>query len=122
MQCGPGARVCNARVFKRAAGWLTLLPLSRWLARTLKAGGTGVGVLCNVFNGEGAAADGAGHAARTPTRRGATPDHQALLSSDRSEGPNTGFVFFQHGLAAGAGGLGGKEKGAEVVAVGSWTT
>ena len=77
VQCGPGARVCNARVFKRAAGWLTLLPLSRWLARTLKAGGTGVGVLCNVFNGEGAAADGAGHAARTPTRRGATPDHQA---------------------------------------------
>lgn len=45
------------------------LPLSRWLARPLKAGGTGVGVLDDVFKGEGAAADGAGHAVRTPGRR-----------------------------------------------------
>ena len=46
------------------------LPLSWWLARPLKAGSTGVGVLCDVFKGERSAADGTGHARpRTPGHR-----------------------------------------------------
>ena len=45
------------------------LPLSWWLACPLQAGGADVSVLHNVFKGEGAAADGARHAVRTPGRR-----------------------------------------------------
>ena len=67
------------------------LPLSWWLARPLKAGSTGVGVLCDVFKGERSAADGTGHARpRTPGHRerqasrargGAGPQHAAWVHS-----------------------------------------
>jgi hypothetical protein len=45
------------------------LPLSWWLACPLHTGGADVSMLHNVFKGEGAAADGARHAVRTPGRR-----------------------------------------------------
>lgn len=64
-----GRCACHVPMHVGAMAPQLTLPLSWWLACPLQAGCADVSMLHNVFKGEGAAADRARHAVRTPGRR-----------------------------------------------------